>query len=98
MDDTGIPLGPQWGNSRTHQGGPSPRQPDVVEAREKFSLSPPGPRSRGKNVFLRVDRDCSQLVNVLQVYVMSISMCLERSKLLLTFSSPGAKLLWFMEL
>ena len=35
---TEIPLGPQWGNSRTHQGGPSPRQPDVVEAGKKFSL------------------------------------------------------------
>ena len=52
MDDTGIPLGPQRGNSRTHQGGPSPRQPDVVEAREKFSLPPPqAPEVGGKMFF-----------------------------------------------
>ena len=54
---TRIPLGPQRGNWRTHQGGPSPRQPDVVEAQEKISLPPPGPQSRGKNCFHRVDRE-----------------------------------------
>ena len=49
---TEIPLGPQRGNSRTHQGGPSPRQPDVVEAGKKFSLPPPGPPKSGEKMLL----------------------------------------------
>ena len=49
-DATEIPLGPQRGNWHIHQGGPSPRQPDVVEAGKKFSLPPPGPPTSGEKM------------------------------------------------
>jgi len=42
-----IPLGAQRGNSRTHRGGPSPRQPAMIDAWEKFSLRATEPQSRG---------------------------------------------------